>query len=56
MREAVATHTTRAAETLRRHRLAAGTITVFLMTNLLYVDETQYDNEIMIMLLVGTID
>src|SRR4029434_9630627 len=33
MREAVATYTTRAAEKLRRHDVAAGVVTVFLMTN-----------------------
>jgi DNA polymerase V len=33
MREAVATYTTRAAEKVRRHQMAAGVVTIFLMTN-----------------------
>ena len=41
MREAVATYTTRAAEKLRRHRLAAGILSVFLMTNRFKEDEPQ---------------
>jgi DNA polymerase V len=56
MREAVATYTTRAAEKLRRHRLAAGTLTVFLMTNRFKEDEPQYCNDIKITLPVATYD
>jgi DNA polymerase V len=56
MREAVATYTTRATEKLRRHRLAAGTLTVFLMTNRFKEDEPQYANDIKITLPVATSD
>jgi DNA polymerase V len=56
MREAVATYTTRAAEKLRRHRLAAGTLTAFLMTNRFKEDEPQYANDIKITLPVATYD
>jgi DNA polymerase V len=42
MREAVATYATRAAEKLRRHRLAAGILSVFLLTNRFKSDEPQY--------------
>jgi DNA polymerase V len=55
MREAVAAYTTRAAEKLRRHRLAAGILTVFLMTNP-FKDEPQYRNSIKITLPVATSD
>jgi DNA polymerase V len=56
MREAVATYTSRATEKLRRHRLATGTLTVFLMTNRFKEDEPQYANEIRITLPVATND
>jgi DNA polymerase V len=56
MREAVATYTTRAAEKLRRHRLAAGVLTVFLMTNPFKEDEPQYGNRIKISLPVASSD
>jgi DNA polymerase V len=56
MREAVATYTTRAAEKLRRHRLAAGILTVFLTTNTFKEDEPQYANDIKITLPVATSD
>ena len=56
IREAVATYTTRAAEKLRRHRLAAGTLTVFLMTNRFKEDDPQYANDIKITLPVATSD
>jgi DNA polymerase V len=55
MREAVATYTTRAAEKLRRHRLAAGILTVFLTTNR-FTEEPQYRNSITITLPVATSD
>jgi impB/mucB/samB family C-terminal domain len=55
MREAVATYTTRAAEKLRRHRVAAGVVTVFLMTNG-FTDEPQYSNSVTIPLPVATQD
>jgi DNA polymerase V len=55
MREAVATYTTRAAEKLRRHRLAAGVLTVLLMTNP-FKNEPQYGNSIKITLPVATSD
>ena len=53
MREAVATYTTRAAEKLRRHRVAAGVVTVFLMTNP-FADEPHYANSVTIPLPVAT--
>jgi DNA polymerase V len=56
MREAVAAYTTRAAEKLRRHQLAAGMLTVFLMTNPFKEDEPQYTNDIKITLPVATSD
>ena len=56
MREAVATYTTRATEKLRRHRLAAGILTVFLTTNTFKEDEPQYANDIKITLPVATSD
>jgi DNA polymerase V len=43
MREAVATYMTRAAEKLRRHHVAAGVLTVFLMTSR-FTEEPQYSN------------
>jgi DNA polymerase V len=55
MREAVATYTTRAAEKLRRHHVAAGVLTVFLMTNR-FTDEPQYSNSVTIPLPVATQD
>src|SRR3989442_2217991 len=55
MREAVATYTTRAAEKLRRHHVAAGVLTVFLMTNR-FADEPQYANSVTIPLPVATQD
>jgi DNA polymerase V len=56
MREAVATYTSRAAEKLRRERLAAGILTVFLMANRFKEDEPQYRNEIRLPLPVATND
>src|SRR5215470_14032098 len=53
MREAVATYTTRAAEKLRRHHVATGVLTVFLMTNR-FTDEPQYANSVTIPLPVAT--
>jgi DNA polymerase V len=55
MREAVATYTTRAAEKLRRHGMAAGVVTVFLMTNR-FTEEPQYSNSVTIPLPVATQD
>jgi DNA polymerase V len=55
MREAVATYTTRAAEKLRRHHVAAGVVTVFLMTNR-YGDEPQYANSVTMSLPVASQD
>src|SRR5215471_7686953 len=55
MREAVATYTTRAAEKLRRHDVAAGVVTVFLMTNRL-TEESQYSKSVTIPLPVATQD
>src|SRR5262245_47796816 len=55
MREAVATYTTRAAEKLRRHQVAAGVLTLFLMTNR-FTEEPQYSNSATIPLPVATQD
>jgi DNA polymerase V len=55
MREAVATYITRAAEKLRRHHVAAGVLTVFLMTSR-FTDEPQYSNSVTIPLPVATQD
>jgi DNA polymerase V len=55
MREAVATYITRAAEKLRRAQLAAGVLTVFLMTNH-FTDEPQYANSVTLPLPVATQD
>jgi DNA polymerase V len=55
MREAVATYMTRAAEKLRRHHVAAGVLTVFLMTNR-FTEEPQYSNSVTIPLPVATQD
>jgi DNA polymerase V len=55
MREAVATYMTRAAEKLRRHQVAAGVLTVFLMTNR-FTDEPHYTNSVTIPLPVATQD
>jgi DNA polymerase V len=55
IREAVATYMTRAAEKLRRSHLAAGVLTVFLMTNR-FTDEPQYANSVTIPLPVATQD
>jgi len=55
MREAVATYITRAAEKLRRHHVAAGVLTVFLMTNR-FTDEPQYSNSVTMPLPVATQD
>src|SRR5215471_1079784 len=55
MREAVATYVTRAAEKLRRHHVAAGVLTVFLMTNR-FADEPQYSNSVTMPLSVATQD
>jgi DNA polymerase V len=55
MREAVATYMTRAAEKLRRHHMAAGVSTVFLMTSR-FRDEPQYSNSVTMPLPVATQD
>ena len=55
MREAVATYTTRAAEKVRRHHVAAGVVTVFLMTNR-FTEEPQYTNSVTMPLPVATQD
>ncbi len=55
MREAVATYTSRAAEKLRRHHVAAGVVTVFLMTNR-STEEPQYSKSVTIPLPVATED
>src|SRR5262245_32797075 len=55
MREAVATYMTRAAEKLRRHHMATGVLTVFLVTNR-FTDEPQYANSVTIPLPVATQD
>ena len=55
MREAVATYMTRAAEKLRRHQVAAGVLTVFLMTNR-FTDEPHYTNSVTMPLPVATQD
>jgi DNA polymerase V len=55
MRAAVATYMTRAAEKLRRHQMAAGVVTVFLMTNR-FTDEPQYSNSVTLPLPVATQD
>lgn len=56
MRQAVATYTTRAAEKLRRHQLAASTLTVFLHTNPFKPNEPQYGSAIKMTLPVSTSD
>ncbi len=56
MRQAVATYTTRAAEKLRRHRLAAGILTVLVRTNPFKPEEPQYSQDIKITLSVATSD
>jgi DNA polymerase V len=43
MREAVAVYTTRAAERMRKHKMAAGVVTVFINTNR-FSEEPQYNN------------
>lgn len=53
MSEAVSLYTTRAAEKLRRERLAAGVVMVFLMTNR-FRDEPQYSNSTVMELPVQT--
>jgi DNA polymerase V len=45
LREAVSVYMTRAAERLRRHQMAAGVVTVFIMTNR-FSPEPQYSNSI----------
>jgi DNA polymerase V len=55
IREAVATYMTRAAEKLRRHHVAAGVLTVFLMTNR-FTDEPHYSNSVTMPLPVATQD
>ena len=55
MREAVATYMTRAAEKLRQHHVAAGVLTVFLMTSQ-FRDEPQYANSMTLPLSVATQD
>src|SRR5207245_11130639 len=54
MREAVAAYTARAGEKLRRERLAATVLTVFLTTNPFKTDEPQYSNAVTIKLPVAT--
>ena len=46
---------TRAAEKLRRYHVAAGVLTVFLMTNR-FADEPQYSNSVTMPLPVATQD
>ena len=55
MREAVATYITRVAEKLRRVQLAAGVLTIFLMTNR-FADEPHYAKSVTIPLPVATQD
>lgn len=55
MREAVATYITRAAEKLRRYRVAARVVTVFLTTNR-FTDAPQYANSVTMPLPVATQD
>jgi DNA polymerase V len=55
MREAVATYTTRAAEKLCRHDVAARVVTVFLMTNR-FTEEPQYANSVTMPLPIATQD
>ena len=55
MREAVATYITRVAEKLRRVQLAAGVLTVFLMTNR-FTDEPHYAKSVTLPLPVATQD
>ena len=55
MREAVATYMTRAAEKLRRHHVAAGVVTVFLMTHR-FTDEPQYAHSVTMPIPVATQD
>jgi DNA polymerase V len=55
MREAMATYMTRAAEKLRRHHVAAGVLTIFLMTSR-FTEEPQYANSVTIPLPVATQD
>jgi DNA polymerase V len=45
LREAVSVYVTRAAERLRRHQMAAGAVTVFIMTNC-FSPEPQYSNSV----------
>lgn len=45
MREAVAVYMTRAAERMRKHRMAAGVVTVFINTNR-FSEEPQYNNSV----------
>jgi DNA polymerase V len=55
MREAVATYITRAAEKLRKSKLATGVLTVFLMTNR-FAEEPQYANSVTMPFPVATQD
>jgi DNA polymerase V len=54
MREAVASYTARSGEKLRRERLAATVLAVFLTTNPFKKDEPQYSNAVTIKLPVAT--
>jgi DNA polymerase V len=54
IREAVAAYTARVGEKLRRERLAATVLTVFVMTNPFKEDEPQYSNAVTIKLPVAT--
>ncbi len=55
LQEAIATYSTRAAEKLRREKLAANILTVLVMTNR-FKDTPQYNNSVTIALPVGTND
>ena len=56
MEEAVAAYTARAAEKLRRQHLAAGRLTVFVMTNRFRQQDAQYSREQGVQLPVATAD
>jgi len=56
LKEAIATYTSRAAAKLRGDNLAAGVLTVFVMTNRFIPDEPQYQNSVSVSLPVSTND
>ncbi len=56
LEEAVASYTARAAEKLRRQSLAAGRLTVFVMTNPFRPQDAQYSREQVVRLPVATAD